>query len=391
MSTKTVNPTLNSLTGLRFVAMIPVFAVHGALLGVFDDAELSWAYLNALGTMGQTAVCFFFILSGFVITWAYRPDDTARTFWRRRFFRVYPNHVVVYATTLALMVWLGETIRLPSVLAQLTLVQVWIPDPAFYDTGNTVTWSLSVDVAFYALFPALLVLVNRIRPGRLWYWAGACVLVIALLPAVATTLLPDEPPLPLPEWRASESQYWFVYLFPLSRLLECVLGMILARIVLTGRWIRLRPAVGALLVVAGYVVAQQLPFLYRMSAVIVVPLALFTAAVAEADLHGSGTPLGSRVMVWLGNLSFAFYLVHNIVLKYGHFAFGRTEIDGELEAPTRKAMPPGTGQVGAFVVSLLLSWALYTGVEEPIRRWSRRLDRARRAARSEQQKISPGR
>jgi peptidoglycan/LPS O-acetylase OafA/YrhL len=41
-----------------------------------------------------TGVSFFFVLSGFVLTWSARPDDIATGFWRRRIARIYPVHLV---------------------------------------------------------------------------------------------------------------------------------------------------------------------------------------------------------------------------------------------------------------------------------------------------------
>ncbi|MER6047835.1 acyltransferase [Streptomyces sp. BHT-5-2] len=364
------NPNLRSLTGLRFLALLPVFLTHAAFEGVFGDAKLSWGFLDAMGSTGYTAVSFFFVLSGFVITWSYRSTDTARKFWRRRLFRVFPNHLVAYAFTVALMLAAGAVLDVPGMLAQLFLLQAWVPDPLFIDTGNTVTWSLGADVAFYALFPLLLALVHRIRPTRLWYWAGALVLVVIALPTVALSVLPDSPLMPV--GGASRAQYWFTYFFPLSRAVECVIGMVFARIVLTGKWIRLPVPAAAALVVAAYALAQYVPFLYRLSAVPVVPLALLTAALAVADAEGRGTFLGGRRMVWLGELSFAFYLVHQPVLAYGHTLVSARNDRGEV-VPRTWDTPAGIAVVaGAFVLSMALAWLLHNGVEKPaMRRWSR--------------------
>ncbi|MFJ2865981.1 hypothetical protein [Kitasatospora sp. NPDC087314] len=50
----------------------------------------------------------------------------------------------------------------------------------------------------------------------------------------------------MPLFGVSIDQYWVVYFFPPSRLVECPPGILLARIVLTGRWIGwLRPFVAA--------------------------------------------------------------------------------------------------------------------------------------------------
>ncbi|GGZ26539.1 acyltransferase [Streptomyces inusitatus] len=366
---------LRSLTGLRFLALLPVFLTHAAFEGVFSDADMSWGFLDAVGDSGYAAVSFFFVLSGFVITWSHRPGDTARAFWRRRALRVFPNHLVVYVFALALMLAAGATFDTPALVSQLFLVHAWVPDPLFIDTGNTVTWSLGVDVVFYALFPVLLVLVNRIGPNRLWYWSGATVLVVIAIPAVALTLLPDTPAMPVGD--ASHSQYWFTYFSPLSRTVECVLGMLVARIVLTGKWIGLRVLPATALVVVAYAVAQQLPFLYRLSAVLIVPLALLTAALAVADTEGRGTPLDNKVMVRLGELSFAFYLVHQVLLEYGHILVSTKDAAGEVLLRTW-GTPAGIAVILlSFAVSMVLAWLLHTWVEKPaMRRWSRRRRRA---------------
>ncbi|MFF8313459.1 acyltransferase family protein [Streptomyces lydicus] len=370
MQTRPSNPNLRSLTGLRFVAMLPVFLTHAAFEGVFSDAKASWGFLDAMGNTGYVAVSFFFVLSGFVITWSYRPTDTPRKFWRRRFFRVFPNHLATYVLALVLITSVGLSVGLLPSVTQLFLVQSWVPDPAFTDTGNSVSWSLAVDVVFYALFPVLLVLVNKIAPARLWYWVGAAVVGVAAVPAIALTALPDTPQMPL--GGVSVSQYWFAYFFPLFRLLECLLGMLMARIVLSGKWIRLPVLPAALLVVAAYWAAQQVPYLFRLSAVTVLPVALLTAACAVADADGRGTPFSGKVMVWFGELSFAFYLLHNLVLKYGHLLLGHTEEEGELVGHTW-SVPTGIALIAAgFAVSLLLAWLLHNGVEkQAMRRWSR--------------------
>ncbi|WP_018539968.1 acyltransferase [Streptomyces sp. MspMP-M5] len=361
---------LRSLTGLRFVATLPVFLTHAAFEGVFSDAKLSWGFLDAMGTIGYTAVSFFFVLSGFVITWSYRPTDTARKFWRRRFFRVFPNHLTAYVLALVLILSVGLSVEVLPSITQVLLVQSWVDDPAFTDTGNSVSWSLAVDVVFYALFPVLLVLVNKIKPNRLWFWAAGAVLCVAVVPTIAFTALPDTPKMPL--GGVSVTQYWFTYFFPAFRMLECVLGMLMARIVLTGKWIRLPATAAALLLVVAYALAQHVPYLFRLSAMTVVPVALLTAALAARDAGGRGTFLGSRLMVWLGDLSFAFYLLHNLVLKYGHLLLGHSEQDGELVGRTWST-PLGIVVIAAgFAVSLLLAWLLHNGVEKPVmRRWSR--------------------
>ncbi|MCK1816011.1 acyltransferase family protein, partial [Streptomyces sp. XM4011] len=98
---------LPSLTGLRLPCAAAVFLVHAWLFtGAFADQRIADAAL-ALGPLGMTGVSCFFIISGFVLAWTARPDDTPARFWRRRAARIYPNHAVVWSATLVLLTLTG--------------------------------------------------------------------------------------------------------------------------------------------------------------------------------------------------------------------------------------------------------------------------------------------
>jgi peptidoglycan/LPS O-acetylase OafA/YrhL len=92
---------------MRFIAALMVFAFHVSLEGVFADKPVGDGYYTAVNKFGFAGVSFFFILSGFVLTWSARETDTARRFWRRRLVKIYPNHVVTWAAAAVLMLALG--------------------------------------------------------------------------------------------------------------------------------------------------------------------------------------------------------------------------------------------------------------------------------------------
>ena len=50
--------------------------------------------LNGNDQITGTGVTLFFILSGFVLAWGYKPQQTARSFWWHRIARIYPLHLV---------------------------------------------------------------------------------------------------------------------------------------------------------------------------------------------------------------------------------------------------------------------------------------------------------
>ncbi|MGW1196775.1 acyltransferase family protein [Streptomyces sp. NPDC002536] len=362
-----VPPRLPSLTGLRFVAALLVLLSHAGGFLLFRSAGSGKDYSSYLFDAGNKGVSFFFILSGFVLAWVHRPDDTARHFWRRRLVKVYPNHLVTLAATVGLMTWAGIAVTVSNTVPTLFLVQSWIPEfNVIQGPGvNTPSWSLACEMLFYAVFPWLIVLLGRIRAARLWVWVAGTTLAIVAVPFVAQ-LLPNEPHMqfdPIPWW-----DYWFVYYFPAARLLEFVLGILMARVVLSGRWIALKTGPALLLTVVAFVVAARLPGEFGRVAPTVLPLALLIAAAATADAEGRRTPFGGRVMVWLGEVSYAFYIVHFLVVSYGPIGTAYPEFWGKVWTLPEVLRDTAL----TFAITLVLAWMLHAAVERPaMRRWSR--------------------
>ncbi|MEV8636017.1 acyltransferase [Streptosporangium sp. NPDC051023] len=373
---------LPSLTGLRVIAILFVFLTHGVALSVFADSAVEQRYsvLTGYGHMGELAVSTFFVLSGFVLTWMAKPTDRARLFWRRRFVRVLPSHILIALASLGMFVLAGETIRVGPALANLFLVQTWFPDDSMiWYQLNGPTWGLSVEVACYAAFPLLYRVIIKIRPSRLWFWALAAAFVVLMLPLLTQPLSGYAPGRVFPN--QSWPQAWFLYFFPLPRSLEFVVGMILARIVKTRRWIGLGVLPATLLVAGVYMVLYLLPQEYGYAALYPLPMALLIGALATADLKGDATPLSSKPMVRLGDMSYAFYLLHIPVIFAVHAAFAGEWV-GYANKYTREQWGTGVAILfiaGLYVLCWFLSWLLYTRVEVPIiRRWS--MPRARPSA-----------
>ncbi|MER7488615.1 acyltransferase [Streptomyces sp. NPDC126497] len=364
-------PALPSLTGLRFFAAMAVFLYHVTTpqLTPFGGGTAQEAG-RLLGVAGGLGVAFFFILSGFILTWSARPDDAPRRFLRRRLVKLYPNHLVTFV--LALVVFAGATgweKWLPNIL----LVQTWSWDPAVSFGVNGPSWSLGCELVFYLCFPLLYRWIRRIDPKYLWAWAGGFTAAVMALPAFAYAALAGGPPMPgLP---VNAVQSWFVYQLPPVRMLEFVLGMLLARIVLTDRWIGVRIHHALVLCAVGYVAALNVPFLYTLSATWAIPVGLLIPAVAVADVKGRRSPFRGRVMTWLGEVSFAFYLLQASVLTGGatHLADHR---------PFGWATALGLCLL-AWVLTLALAHALYLCVERPtMKHWSRPRAAGRHGART---------
>lgn len=357
---------LPSLTGMRFPAALLVFLFHVSLPAAWllgDDANDS-VVARLAEQAGGLGVTFFFVLSGFVLAWSAREGDRPRAFWRRRYVKIVPNYVVAWALAMVLVA-AGDTAPWRSA-ATLFMVQSWIPD---YDTNFSVNppgWSLSTEVFFYLCFPLLFRFAKRVAAPRLKYWIAAVVAAILATPFVTTALIPTGDVYMSNEPDVSGLHLWFAYVFPPMRLLDFALGVLVARAVLAGRWRDIGVAGAGLLLVASYVVAELpgVPYLFAQRAVCVVPCVLLIAAGAVADREGRFTIFRNRAMTWLGEVSFAFYLLHFVVLATGRELFG----------PDLGSVPAAVAvTIAELGVALLAAWALYEWVEKPcVRRWSKR-------------------
>ncbi|MFD7905321.1 acyltransferase family protein [Kitasatospora sp. NPDC059722] len=355
---------LPSLTGLRFFAALGVFFFHTSLTGPpaltpFDGrAREIWARIWS--TTGSIGVSFFFLLSGFVLTHAARPGLRKRTFWRRRVVKLFPNHVVTWA--LAMVLFAAATSTWHQWLPNLAMVHAWFPYLDVYLSVNPPSWSLACELFFYLCFPFLHALLRRVDPARLWALALVLTAAIALVPAAAYALLPGgTTPNGFP---VSAEQFWAVYMFPPVRTLEFALGIVMALIVAAGRLPRIGVPVASVLALAAWAGSMNVPWLYSHSAVTALPLALLIAAIAVRDLGGAGSVLHHPALLWLGEVSFAFYMVHGTVITYVKQLMGFER---------SFAVWQGAAIVVLYLgVSLALAWLLYAVVEKPaMRAWSR--------------------
>jgi peptidoglycan/LPS O-acetylase OafA/YrhL len=353
-------PRLEALTGLRWFAAFGVFAFH-----VSEFYPLPGGRDVAL--FGNSGVTFFFVLSGFVLTWSFSPRDTARRFYWRRFARIWPALAV--STALAVPVfYAGRGIALDhtqqlGVLASLAMVQAWIPDVLF--SGNPAAWSLSDEAFFYAVFPFVVRPLVRVRIR----WLVLLALALIALNAAVRWWAWGLPPL-------TATQERLLFVSPVARVAEFVLGMIVAAAIRRGRrcpvpvWAAVGLTVAGLaglwfchthaqtllptVVVAGHRVSRADQAMNQVMG----PLyALLIAAVASRDLSGRGRMLlRSRPLVALGRWSYSFYLVHATVIYWlvQHRTPGRPPTWDNWR-PTAVALAAGLG----------VAVALYALVEHP--------------------------
>jgi peptidoglycan/LPS O-acetylase OafA/YrhL len=318
---------LRRLTSLRWFAALAVFADHAVSSG---HGSSRWFVL------GDAGVSFFFVLSGVVLAWSARPGDTARRFWRRRFARIYPA-TLVSGVAAGLLIWAGwvyGSLRGFAAVTHLFLIQAWWPsgqNPVY--AYNGVAWSLSCEAFFYLLFPLLLVLAARWGVRRFaWLVTG----MVAAFHVVRYCL-----GLSLP----------VVTHLPILRLPEFALGVAIG-VALRGGWRPRLPLWIAALVAGAALLAgvagMSWPYLVPAAGVLIV-------AAAGADLRDRRGFLMSPPLVYLGHLSFCFYLTHRLTMLAIHQYM-------------RHDYQMWVWVTASLLVSLAAAAALHHGVELPMQR-----------------------
>ena len=164
---------LSSLTGIRFYAALLVYVYHVALTipGV-NAFSVSSLFSNA----ADVGVSFFFVLSGFILTYNYADvfrDGISAANYKRfvwdRLTKIYPVHVLTLLLVLPIAIF---SPHLPldwrAVPFHLLLLQCFWPSstPAFSGYLNVPSWSISCEWFFYLLAPVVMffALGNRRHP-----------------------------------------------------------------------------------------------------------------------------------------------------------------------------------------------------------------------------------
>jgi peptidoglycan/LPS O-acetylase OafA/YrhL len=175
---------LPSLDGWRAVSIVLVLGAHSATVAGFPPhlgTLFNWLFDSNLG------VRFFFIISGFLITWLLliesdqRGRASLRLFYIRRALRILPVYLAFLSVIAALQFLTAYNQNARTWIGNLTFTTNFVG--AGWTTGHL--WSLSVEEQFYLLWPALLLLSNReTKAHNVWYVLAVPILVCPLVRVV---------------------------------------------------------------------------------------------------------------------------------------------------------------------------------------------------------------
>lgn len=290
---------IKPLTGLRFIAAfwLLLYFFWGRL-GIGNRDEL------ALIEKGGMGVDLFFILSGFILAHVYGPQVENKTFhWRSflwaRLARVYPLHIACFLMMVGL--WLigkkmgaeieAHAFDVTHIPAHLALVQAWGTVKA--DGWNFPSWSISAEWFAYLSFPITFAIAGLFRKAPLAGLAlamGLFWILVAVAHQMGMVLVNMT-------WQGG-----IVRIVP-SFLMGIALWMMGRQIVLTHKI----AAAGVWVSVLWIFVSSGVGF----PAELIWPgLAGAVFFLAETSKHENQAFCSSKAWVYLGEISFAAYMVH---------------------------------------------------------------------------------
>ncbi|MDQ0194434.1 acyltransferase family protein [Paenibacillus wynnii] len=340
---------LRPLTSFRFLAALLVFLFHtGGIFVVYG--------------LGSAGVQFFFVLSGFILAYTYQTKlnvlnkENIRRFYLARFAKIYPVHLLTFllATPLVLIYFDPEglyAIKLAIMSGiNLFLVQSYIPISSVYFNFNSVSWTLSVEAFFYLIFPFLLYGLKRFNIFKntkvilsllTLVWAGLFILNLILT-------------------QENKIFVWALNIFPATRAFEFMVGVVLGLIFIK-RSDQSKPGkelssnlkeLGCLILISTFIMLSGVLELPNMRGLFFVPawgLLIYTFAFQKGVFSRI---LSNKYLVYLGEISFSFYMIHALALSYVDYMHFSLWLSHTL----------------SFIIALVLSSIIFKYYEEPLRK-----------------------
>jgi len=326
------------IDGLRAVAVLPVILFHAGL---------------TFWSGGFVGVDVFFVISGYLITTILieeraRGTYTVMGFYERRARRILPAlFVVLLACIPFAWIWVPPY-PLEDFARSMAFAALFISNVHFLEHGGYFdldahlrpllhTWSLAVEEQYYLLFPLVLFGLGAFRRGKFLIVFGALALASLAVAEWGWRNYPDEN-----------------FYFTPSRLWELLAGSICAAILFRREAMKNEglAALGLAMILAATILYDAgLPFPSLWTLVPVLGTCLIILFARSDTL--TARVLSLRPLVAVGLISYSAYLWHQPV-----FAFARIRGAGEVA---------GWVMAGLVVLSLVLAWASWRFVEQPVR------------------------
>lgn len=258
---------------------------------------------------GEMAVCFFFVVSGFLTAYTHRGVPSSyRHYALQKYAKLITGNAIFLLLLLPKAYLGGEEHLTTKFLLDLTLLQCWVPIRDYNLAINGVAWFLSTLLFIYMLAPYIVRWVLNAR----WRHVGLLALGMAIVVAVAAVSTPAE-----------VSNFW-LYMFPPFRLVDFVLGVITYRcyLALSGhkallRWLPVAEFVLVVIVTCAVWIYFNAGYPQVNHAIVMwLPCSLLILLTALEDQRGGllGRAMRTRALTRLGDVTGCMFISHLFII-----------------------------------------------------------------------------
>lgn len=296
----TTHKTIISMEGIRGFAVSLVFLVHYVTLiePWLLDGSLTFQIATYIRSIGNVGVDLFFVLSGYLIygmlIQEHRPF---KNYIFRRIQRIYPTFTVVFVIYLCLSFLFPAESKIPGEWkdAVIFVIQNFLLLPGLFDVTAiiTVAWSLSYEFFYYLVIP-LLITTFSMRSWKTHYRVLFFVVVSLVF-----------------------FYFFSIYSGPV-RLLMFISGILLYETI-DNKYIQSMPPIGlpALLIAIFSTVAIKTLGVYEIWKYGLLYVLFFIFCLECFLISGFASRIfSSSPLRWIGNISYSFYLIHGLALKF---------------------------------------------------------------------------
>ena len=304
---------LDALDGIRSFACLEIFCCH------------------CLWGGGALGVSLFLILSGFLLTYRYLPQNTAaalpdvtpsglvRFAWKR-LSKLYPLHIIMMAVVIIIQLvqgqvrnnadWAALFIR---IILHIFMVQTWIPVDSFYYSLNGLSWYLSTIQFCYLCFPLLLRMLKKLDTVKRALFSLIVVFVMQVCIArISLTVFGI----------SDTGHYYLTYVCPLFRIFDftcgCLLGVVFTKLPTTPKSMLHYTAWEVLAVFAvgitQFVALNNIAFVWGRFSMIFLPACCVAILVFAIGGGYISKVFNAKTVKFFAGLTPFFFLIHKRII-----------------------------------------------------------------------------
>lgn len=349
MMKMTDHKRIDAFQGFRGYAIILIFFSH------CNFSTNSYG-MNSTIWLGGLGVSLFIMLSGYLV--AYNTGDSNQIIpiktIKKRLIRFYPLHLITFLIALpfSIKAFIRESIlySLFRLGLNIFLIHSWIPSSSIYFSFNAVSWYLSLTLFFLMMSSLTKKFLKKFSVSLL----PVVLIIIFLFELVLCYLVKD-----------ISFAHWLVYICPAIRYFDYFAGGALCEYVRTHKnkiskisFPIFNVSVISMLII--FIISVDSNSEFFSTAFWFMPSAMMIMAVSSGEkrIELIDKVFSNKIIIFIGDISFEFFLFHQLVLRYLSYVIGHFPI----YSLGQKILIP----ILSFAVTIILSfvWHKYFNLDK---------------------------